>query len=66
MTIDEKRECSQCAWFEEVDTESGFCRRNAPSPRLGSVKSADNGEIALWPRVNFDQWCAEFLRKRAG
>ena len=54
--------CPRCHYFKlsnrAVDTglETGWCRRNSPSPRIGST-----AEVG-WPRVHSGDWCGDYVQ----
>ena len=60
----EGEECSKCRFYlPEVD-DVGLCARYAPRPFTARrpVDSFDYVD-ALWPFVNSNDWCGEFLSR---
>lgn len=60
------RQCSLCEWWKWLqgtgDCEQGTCHRNAPSP-AEPKDSRDRMLFILWPKVDFNDYCGEFMRK---
>lgn len=56
-----EKNCSNC----KFSSDELQCRRYAPRPIMASVSDDDSPQnslppIALWPLVEFDDWCGEW------
>lgn len=57
--------CEYCKFFQEYDTESGLCRRYAPSPfvvlhHANNEHPTSMHQWTSYPRVEEAGWCGDF------
>ena len=63
-----KNICGNCKAFYEFeknddDTSSGNCRKKAPQAVVKHYSEDPENEYTIFPLVNSDLWCLEFVKK---
>jgi hypothetical protein len=60
--------CKECrAWLPDEKSNSGECRRKAPTKVYSGIEQAGVGftkkSYEGWPRTAPDEWCLEFVEQ---
>ena len=63
-------ECSECRFYEQIDSVQGSCRRYAPRVQFERHHNIRKRiwlreAYAIWPTVSSDEWCGEYVAREA-
>jgi len=54
--------CRTCKFWQE-DSQSGWCRRNAPKAMIFNPVEEKRPMDTIWPRTKAEEWCGEWQPK---
>lgn len=55
--------CGNCIFWDQLETETGFCRRYAPRAVIHQINhfAGDGPTSLLFPVTSRDCWCGEMI-----